>query len=144
VGVIVVIKHLDFDLPHKENTAVAAALTFALGLGRCRPFDMELAVAEFFLGADEAGAGHTFHGAILDHPLGGTLVPSSASHLERSVPLKRTMASEGGWPGCSWVLKVPGVREAWAEDDCDRGWPRDDGHQGVTVEGITHVCGPRG
>ena len=35
--------------------------------------------------------------------------PLSLSHFERSFPSKSTIASEGGLPGCSAVLLVPGV-----------------------------------
>src|SRR5216684_3312769 len=35
-------------------------------------------------------------------------LPSLCCHLERSLPSKRTIASEGGRPGISGVLVVPG------------------------------------
>src|SRR5262245_47824115 len=39
----------------------------------------------------------------------GTPSPSSASHLDKSDPSNKITASEGGVPGCSWELNVPGV-----------------------------------
>src|SRR5215469_14760371 len=45
----------------------------------------------------------TFHLAVL---------PSALSHCSRPVPSNRTMASEGGLPGTSGVLEVPGVTMA--------------------------------
>src|SRR5437762_12097111 len=42
----------------------------------------------------------TFHGAS---------PPLADCHLDRSLPSKSTIASDGGLPGCCWVLSVPGV-----------------------------------
>src|SRR6202161_2067680 len=35
-------------------------------------------------------------------------LPSMDTHCEVSLPSKRTVASDGGWPAWSCVLKVPG------------------------------------
>src|SRR5437867_6251990 len=42
----------------------------------------------------------------------GTPTPSSDSHFDRSLPSNRTIASDGGFPGCATELNVPGVTTA--------------------------------
>ena len=71
------------------------------------PFDVELAIAEFLLGDQLAGARDDFEVAVLHLPLGLLGWPPRPpwTHLERSLPSKSTMASEGG----AWTIMGAGV-----------------------------------
>ena len=76
-GVVVVIEHLNLDLAHEKNTAVAAPLTVALDFARRAPLDVKLAIGEFFFRADVATARHALEDTVFDFPfgrLGGLLV----------------------------------------------------------------------
>jgi hypothetical protein len=67
--IVVVVEDLDLHETHEKNAAVAAALTVALDVFRGGPFDVELAIAELFLGADVSRFRYALHSAILHDPL---------------------------------------------------------------------------
>ena len=70
-GVVVIIEDLDLGESHEEYATVAAALAVAFDLGGGGPLDVELAVAEFFFGADIAGLWDALEGAVFNDPFGG-------------------------------------------------------------------------
>ena len=94
--VIIAIKHLDFEYSVKENAAVATFLTVTDDVCRFRPFDVQLKIAEFFLGVDIAAFRHAFHVIAMNYPLGKDCQLFRLSQWEKSEPLKRTNASAGG------------------------------------------------
>jgi hypothetical protein len=75
VGLVVVeIQDLDLVALHQEHAAVAASLAVALDLGRRRPLDVQLHVAEALPRPDVAGARLDHEGAVLDPPLRGSVI----------------------------------------------------------------------
>src|SRR5512143_4173518 len=71
VGLIIVgIQHLHFISLHQEHAAVAALLTFAFDYRRCGPFDVQLAVAEFFPGGYVTSPRDNFDITVCDLPFG--------------------------------------------------------------------------
>jgi hypothetical protein len=69
VGLVVVhVEHLDLVEAVKEESGIAAALTFTLGGIRSGPFEMKLKVFELLLGLDVAGALYDLEIAVLDFP----------------------------------------------------------------------------
>ena len=87
-------------LAHEDEPTITAILRGKLRRIRLCPFCVKLDVAERLLGADRAAAWDDFHVAILDlprrGPVGGAAPP--VRRARRSLPSKRTIASDGGAP----------------------------------------------
>ena len=68
--VLIAVEHLDLVLAHQKHAAVAAILPRASGRRWRRPFDVQLAVAEFISRPNGAFARRDDHGARCDRPAG--------------------------------------------------------------------------
>src|SRR5258706_7110866 len=71
---VVRIEYLNFVKTHEEDPAVAAVLVFAFGRIGLTKFDVELAIAKTFLGADVASLGRDFKITAFYFPLGGAAI----------------------------------------------------------------------
>ncbi len=71
VGAIVKrIQHLNFELPHQEDTAVSTALAIAFNFTWRCPFYVQLHIAKGLLREDVTTSSHRLHHAVDDLPLG--------------------------------------------------------------------------
>jgi hypothetical protein len=71
-GIVVRIQNLNLEFTHQKHTAVSAVLARPDDLGGRRPLNVELEIAEFFVGREVAGFGNYFEISIAYFPLGGS------------------------------------------------------------------------
>src|ERR1039458_419591 len=104
--VLVGFQHLDFVAPHQFHAAIAAGLSGAGSLLGNHPLDMQLAIAELFLGDQAAGPRDDHDVAVLHFPL-GFLELASANLLH---PVREILAikQHDGVGGRSGIRQRPG------------------------------------
>ncbi|MFM1942765.1 MAG: hypothetical protein RI897_1747 [Verrucomicrobiota bacterium] len=95
-GILVGIEDLDFVAALEVDSAVTAALTFALDLFGGGPFHVELAVAELLF-SDEAAGAIDGHGAVFEFP--GGLAALFVGPLVEVGAVEEDDGIGGGWAG---------------------------------------------